>query len=59
MIERIVQLKGSSMADENVLELASLPQRHPKLHLLHLFGAQAIIRLSMDPVLLRGADAVR
>src|SRR3954452_8583919 len=34
-----------------VLELASLPQRHPIGDaLLHMFGAQAAIRLGTDPV---------
>ena len=35
-----------------VLELASLPRRHPARGdaLLHLFGAQAAIRLGLDPV---------
>jgi hypothetical protein len=40
------------MAPAPVLELATLPQRHPRVGeaLLDLFGAQAVLRMSIDPV---------
>lgn len=39
------------MADGPVIELATLPARHPKIGepLLDLFGAQLVLRLSLDP----------
>jgi hypothetical protein len=50
--------KESLMTIGPVLELATLPQRHPIGEaLLKLFGAQVVIRLSRDPVY--HADAVK
>lgn len=39
------------MSDGPVIELATLPARHPKIGepLLDLFGAQLVLRLSLDP----------
>jgi hypothetical protein len=49
------------MADRPVLELATLPQRHPVIGdaLLREFGAKAVLRLSMEPVLLPKDDRQR
>lgn len=38
------------MAVGPILELATLPARHPKLELLNLFGAQLVLRLRLDPI---------
>jgi hypothetical protein len=38
------------MPKESVLELTSLAKRHPQLAFFEMFGLQAAIRLSLDPV---------
>jgi hypothetical protein len=41
------------MADGSILELASLPTRHPRVSILEQFGAHVILRLSFDPIELK------
>jgi len=47
------------MANWTVLELASLAERHPQLAFYEMYGLEAVIRLSLDPVRSRATVARR
>ena len=47
------------MADPNVLEIASLPQRHPTLALFEVTATPLILRLSIDPIRLPSGCTAR
>lgn len=45
-------MQSPMSGEPQVIELATLPQRHPTVGdaMLNLFGAQTVLRLGLDPV---------